>query len=374
MKNIAFLIFAIWTFIACSSSQKPPKRSSKVVIGYLFPGNRLIKEDISASKLTHINYAFANIIDGRMVEGYEADSANFAVLNRLKRKNSALKILVSVGGWGWSGEFSDMALNKESRRHFVESAVDFLLKHNLDGLDIDWEYPGMPGAGNTHRPQDKENFTLLLKECREALDAIDRSKHYLLTIAAAASPVFLETTDMDKAAQYLDFVNLMTYDFAGAWDSIVRHHANLYPSEFYEGGNSVSETVDRFISDGVPADKLVVGVPFYGRGWKKVKKKNSGLGGVGEGLENVNLVYQSILENVLSNKKFEKHWDNSAKAPYLFNEEERVFITYENPKSLGLKCQYIRNTGLKGVMFWEYFDDSKECLLSVINTELHRRD
>lgn len=370
MKLVVLFILSVCAVSACAPSEELRENESKVVIGYVFPGNRIIKEDISAQKLTHINYAFANIKDGVMVEGFEADSANFVVLNKLKAKNPSLKILISVGGWGWSGGFSNMALTAESRKKFIQSAVGFVVKHNLDGLDIDWEYPGMPGAGNPHRPEDKENFSLLLKECREALDSVPGNKYYLLTIAAAASPRFLETTDMPEVAIYLDLINLMTYDFAGAWDATVRHHANLFPSEYYEGGNSVSETVARFIAKGVPAKKLVVGVPFYGRGWQNIEQKNDGLGGTGNGIENLNLSFQNLVDNYLSNPDFKQGWDPSAKAPYLFSESEKIFITYENPESLKLKCQYINHSGLRGVMFWEYFDDADQTLVSVLNSEL----
>jgi chitinase len=362
---------------ACSSTEKTIDSSLKpvtrAVIAYVFPGNLVLESDeIAAGKLTHVNYAFANIQDGEMVEGYEADSANFVVLNRLKKDNPSLKILVSVGGWGWSGGFSDMALTKESRTRFIQSALAFIERHRLDGLDIDWEYPGLPGAGNTHRPEDKENFTLLLKECRSALDAADESKHYLLTIAAAASSDFLEKTNMQEASQYLDMVNLMTYDFAGEWDDAVRHHANLYPSEYYELGNSVSETVSRFIKVGVPAEKMVVGVPFYGRGWRNCATVNDGIGQSGDGLSNVNLSYRNLKTNYLSDSAYKQGWDDSAKAPYLFNEDERIFITYENPRSLHLKCGFVKDNNLKGVMFWEYFGDYDEELLSAISGEMIR--
>jgi chitinase len=375
-KFFSFLLIGIG-ISACSSSEKTldpsknPESQDKVVIGYVFPGNTVIQENaIAAGNLTHINYAFANIEDGKMVEGYDADSANFVVLNRLKKDNPSLKILISVGGWGWSGGFSDMALTQERRARFIQSALDFIVKHQLDGLDIDWEYPGLPGAGNPYRPEDKENFTSLLKECRNALDSVGNSKRYLLTIAAAASSAYPEKTNMQEASRYLDMVNLMTYDFAGEWDNVARHHANLYPSEYYEWGNSVSETVSKFIQEGVPAEKLVVGVPFYGRGWKNVDSVNDGLGQPATGLQNVNLSYRNLKKSYLSDPAFKKGWDDSAKAPYLLNEDEGIFITYENLQSLQLKCDFARDKNLKGVMFWEYFKDYDEELLKVLSREM----
>ena len=116
--------------------------SEKAVIGYIYSPNRpLVPSDVAAEKLTHINYAFANIKNGLMVEGYAGDPENYRTLNNLKERNPKLKILVSVGGWTWSGGFSDMALTPQSRKRFIDSAVAFLDRHRLDGLDVDWEYP-----------------------------------------------------------------------------------------------------------------------------------------------------------------------------------------------------------------------------------------
>ncbi len=133
---------------------------SQEIIAYVFVKDRVLQPDeIDASKLTRINYAFANIVGGQMVEGFADDRDNFQILNSLKNRNPRLKVLVSVGGWTWSGGFSDMALTRESRRKFIESALFFIRSHNLDGLDIDWEYPGMMGDNNRFRPEDKQNYT-----------------------------------------------------------------------------------------------------------------------------------------------------------------------------------------------------------------------
>ena len=141
------------------------------IIGYVFPQDAVLNPtDIMAEELTRINYAFANVKGGQVVEGFSHDRENFAVLNGLKMRNPDLKILVSVGGWTWSGAFSDASLTKESRKTFIESAVAFVAKYNLDGLDIDWEYPGLIGNGNVFCQEDKQNYTALLKELRQAFN------------------------------------------------------------------------------------------------------------------------------------------------------------------------------------------------------------
>jgi len=209
----------------------PPDPMRPVVIAYVFAKDASIDPaEIAAEKLTHINYAFADIKDGKVVEGFSRDSENFKTLTGLRQRNPRLRILVSVGGWTWSGGFSDAALTAESRRRFAQSALAFVERHDLDGFDVDWEYPGLPGYGNPHRPEDKENFTALLRELRRGLDRAGarKGRRYLLTFAAGAFPDFIGHTEMKKVQALVDFVNLMTYDFREAdADPIAGHHANL---------------------------------------------------------------------------------------------------------------------------------------------------
>jgi chitinase len=189
---------------------------AQAVVAYVFPQNQIIQTgEIAVRKLTRINYAFANIKDGRMVEGFSTDAQNFALLEALKKQNLSLTVLVSVGGWLWSGNFSDMTLTRESRAVFIQSAVDFIERYHLDGLDVDWEYPGLPGAGNHFRPEDKQNYTLLLKELRERFSSEEKTLHrrLYLTVAAGATSDVLAHTEMGEAQKYVDTVNLMTYDY-----------------------------------------------------------------------------------------------------------------------------------------------------------------
>ena len=168
-----------------------------------------------------------------MVEGSPRDAENLEVLTGLRQDYPHLKILVSVGGWTWSKGFSDAALTARSRRLFAASAVDFVKRHDLDGLDVDWEYPGLQGDANPHRPEDKENFTALMTDLRAALDregGARRGKHLLLTFAAGAFPDFVAHTEMAKVQAAVDYVNLMTYDFRVASPGEpAGHHANLTP-------------------------------------------------------------------------------------------------------------------------------------------------
>jgi chitinase len=350
------------------------RTSDRVIIAYLFPQERVIDPgEIAAEKLTHINYAFADVKDGKVVEGFSHDAENFKVLAGLRKRNPQLRILVSVGGWTWSGAFSDMALTPKSRLPFVESAVDFVRRHDLDGFDVDWEYPGLPGNGNPHRPEDTANFTALMAELRAALDAQGKKtgRRYLLTFAAGAFSDFLAHTEMDKVQASVDFVNLMTYDFREAeGDPVAGHHANLYPHPSDPKKLSADRAVREFLAVGVPPGKLVLGVPFYGRAWGEVGAKDKGLYQPGKALtERLDTKYPN-LAGLVGKGGWVREWDDVAQAAFLWNADKRTFVSYEDPESLRRKCRYVREGGLAGVMFWEYTVDGTGQLLGTLFTEL----
>ena len=246
-------------------------RNPEQIIGYVFAKDAVLNPaDIKAEELTRINYAFANVKDGRVVEGFAHDAENFAVLNGLKARNPPLKILISVGGWTWSGAFSDAALTKESRQIFVESAVAFVAKYQLDGLDIDWEYPGLIGNGNVFRPEDKQNYTALLKELRRAFNQEGKQlgRRLYTSVAAGADADFASHTELRKVAHEVDSVNLMSYDYyEPSDDKITGHHSPLFTNANDPKHISTDNSVKLYLAAGVPASKLVLGVPFYGHAW-----------------------------------------------------------------------------------------------------------
>jgi len=197
-------MLAVAGILSCCSllsAGTAPIAAGPAIIAYVFARNGILPPgEIDAAKLTRVNYAFANLQGGRIVTGYPSDADNLAALLALKRKNPALTVLVSVGGWLWSDNFSDMALTRKSRRLFIESVVEFVDRYKLDGLDIDWEYPGMTGAGHTYRPEDKQNYTLLLKELRKRFNHEEKKlqRRLFLTIATGASSEFLAHTERKK--------------------------------------------------------------------------------------------------------------------------------------------------------------------------------
>lgn len=344
------------------------------VIAYVFPQHQLIQPgDIAARKLTRINYAFANLQGGKIVNGFAEDDRNIPALVALRKENPSLKVLVSVGGWLWSGNFSDMALTKQSRELFIDSVVTFIDNYQLDGLDIDWEYPGMVGAGNHFRPEDKQNYTQLLKELRKRFDHEEKTLHHplLLSVAAGASKEFLDHTEMGEVQKYLDSVNLMAYDYYEPdSDTMTGHHAPLYTNPSDPKKISADQSVREYEKAGVPPAKIVLGVPFYGHVWEQVQDINHGLYQPGKPVPNAFASYGNITATML-NHGYERYWDAAASAPYLYSAEQKIFVSFEDPESLRLKSSYVLGHQLGGIMFWDYSGDPSGALLDTIDQGLH---
>jgi chitinase len=369
--------FALCSAIAlsCFSFAGPRNPEKLEVTGYVFTrGTALAPGQVDAQYLTRINYAFANIQGGRVVLGAPADAQNFAQLTALRKLNPRLTVLVSVGGWLWSTNFSDMALTAQSRRAFEDSVMEFLAHYDLDGLDIDWEYPGLLGAGHPFRAEDKQNFTALLEELRTRFDAESRRTHrrLYLTIAMGAGDDVLAHSEMRKVGRSVDTVNLMTYDYyeAGS-DPTTGHHAPLFANPADPKKISSDETVRAYEKAGVPAQKILLGVPFYGREWGEVPNVKHGLFQPGKVIPGAYAPYSAIEANMLGEGQgFTRYWDDAAKTPYLYNAEKHIFVSYEDPESLKAKCKYIRERKLGGVMFWEYFGDPDGTLLKTLGAEM----
>jgi chitinase len=278
----------------------------------------------------------------------------------LKQRNPSIRLLVSVGGWGGDG-FSDAALTDTSRRKFADSIAEFINRYGLDGIDLDWEYPGQPGPGIKFRPEDKENFTLMLKAVRERLDSLSRENRrrkadrYTLSIATAGGRYF-EHTEMNRLHVYVDWINMMTYDFFTSGSKTTGHHSSLTATEAMTA---------QHLAAGLPSRKLVVGVPFYGRSWTGVDPVNYGLSQPFEKYF-LDLSYEQIERDYNGKQGFVRFRDDKAHAPYLWNAESRTFVSYDDPQSLKDKAAFIRKQHLGGVMYWEHSHDPGEVLLDVL--------
>ena len=322
---------------------------------------------ISAEKLTHINYAFGKISeDGDVIIDERNAPAHFSQLQALKARNPKLKVILSIGGWG-ADNFSLAAFNATTRRRFTDGAIALLKRYALDGLDLDWEYPGQPGPGIKYLEEDKENFTALLKTLREELDRLSDERRrsgddrYTLSIATAGG-VYFQHTEMDRLYRYVDWINIMAYDFAGAWSKTTTHHAGLFGLVPYP---SAEGFVKQHLAAGIPSRKLVLGVPLYGRAWCGVTQTNDGLHQAVEDYAG-GFPYSTLVRDYVDRNGFNRHWDRAAQAPFLWNRESGIFISYEDPESMREKARFVKQHNLGGVMYWEHSEDPEETLLTTL--------
>lgn len=371
----AGLLFALSSICVPCLFAAAKKPQQPVVIAYVFAQNNVIQPgQIAAQKLTRINYAFANIKDGVVVDGFPSDAANFAALNALKQQNPSLTVLVSVGGWLWSANFSDAVLTRQSRQKFIDSAVAFIEKYNLDGLDIDWEYPGQVGAGNHFRPEDKQNYTEVLKELRQRFDAEGKklNRHLYLSIASGSDRDWFEHTEMGKVQKYVDTINLMAYDFyEPGSEPTTGHNAPLFTDPRDPKHVSADESVHAYEQAGVSPAKIVLGVPFYGHEWGDVPDQNHGLFQPGKPVPNAYANFGNVTATMLKpDSGFVRYWDADSAVPYLYNEAQHIFVSYDDPQSMTLKCQYALDHKLGGIMFWDYEGDPTGALLDAIDRTL----
>jgi chitinase len=367
----------------------------------------------SAARLDVINYAFGNVApdaDGNVVckladewadyqVSWTADQSvtgeevtwprpilgNFQQLQALKTLYPSLKVLISLGGWTFSKYFSDAALTDESREQFVSSCVDLFIKGNLpdpgwggmggpgaaagvfDGIDLDWEWPGSEGnPGNIIRPEDKQNFTKLVDEFRNQLDDYGETtgEDYLLTAFLPAARAKIDAGfEVGKIFDSLDFGTVQGYDLHGAWETLTNHQANLYTSKEDPSSPkfSVDDTVRAYLAGGAPAAELVIGVPFYSRGWTGVAATNRGLyqpsSGPAPGTWESGVDDYKVTRNLLSSG-FTRYWDGKAFASWLF--DGTTFWTFDDPNVMKHKADYVRKEGLGGIMFWELSGDTPD--------------
>ncbi|WP_342315673.1 glycoside hydrolase family 18 protein [Lysobacter sp. FW306-1B-D06B] len=360
--------------------------AAEPIIGAYYPGGSAARYPVSkipADTVTHVFYAFARIEDGRCVVAPDA-AAHFKALAELKRRHPKLRTLISIGGWE-AGGFSDAALTAESRERFVSSCMAMFFdthRGSFDGVDIDWEFPVYGGPKEiTARPEDRRNMTLLAQEFRVQLDkrGAQDGKTFLLTAALPAGRMQSDgpydparSFDLAALGRTLDFINLMTYDMGTAFSTVSTFNAPLrevpqdpLPAELRRY-NNVEGAVEFYRAHGVSADKLVLGVPFYGRGFRVKDADNDGLYrpytepyAAGD--------WREIRAKLLDNPKWKRHWHPVAQTPYLFNADERVFVSYENPESIDLRSQLAKEHGLRGVFMWELTgDDEQHSLLKAM--------
>lgn len=323
------------------------------IIGYVCDKNLpgVTRED--ALILDTINIAFGHVAKDFTLETDELKHMDSLAV--IRSYNPEIKIVLSVGGWG-AGGFSLMSRTEEGRRKFACSCAEYARVHELDGIDIDWEYPCNDSAEIDADPSDRVNFTLLLEELRRALGS-DK----ILSIAAGAGEYFIRDTQMDRVAEICTYVQLMTYDMRSGFCTQAGHHTAPFASEGDESKCDTRTVAEMFMRAGVPAEKLVLGAAFYSRRWDGVPNVNLGLFTQAETVGQYGPGYAELKKDYIDKNGFTRYFDETAKAPFLFNGSS--FISYDDPVSIRAKCEYLKNEGMPGIMYWEHgCDDTRELL------------
>lgn len=381
--------------------------------------------DIPTADYTHVNYAFgklpsagkcaindpvadytlrvsaANSVNGTRDGTNQKLRGNFNQLRLLKAAHPGLKVFISIGGWTLSKYFSDIAATSAGRKAFAKSCIALFLKGNLpvqnnaggtgvakgvfDGIDIDWEFPvtgGLPG--NHYRAADRHNATLLFKEFRRQLNAYGeiRGKHFLLTAALPAGNVANSRYELSNVAAILDWINVMTYDMHGPWDPTTDFGSPFARDPADTAGSTaftVKGTIAYFRGNGVPASKLVVGVPFYAYQYSGVDSDDSGLyqpfdnaalDGNGNWTTLINPTYHDLVDvgqavtspssgTPVGQSGFDRIFGTTVFEPWLWNPDLHggTFITYEDRQSIAKRVAYVQSQGLRGLMVWEVSQD-----------------
>ncbi len=349
---------------------------TKRLVGYFPAGDFRTRNysvnDIPAGLLSHVIYAFANVTAAGDCDHVSKtdDQVNFPQLLDLKANYPRLRVLISVGGASHSTNFSAVCADATLRPQFAQSCVQFMTQNGFDGIDIDWEFPGAEDSGN---------FTSLLRELRSELQAQGESdgRNYLLTMAAPAGPGNITNLQLPLIHPFLDWINLMTYDFSTAFSHKTNFVAPLFT---YQGALNVNAAVNSYLEAGVPADKIVMGVRFVGTGWQGVGPGNNGLyqtdSGPAPGTWDLPTMapsgsfgYQDIEDNYLPS--YTRSWDKEAKVPWLYNAATGIMISYEDTASLTAKVDYILLNKLGGIMIWELgADDDTGNLVNTVASAL----
>lgn len=352
-------------------TQNDGYRAVAYFVNWAIYGRKHRPQDIPVHNLTHILYAFANV---RPETGevylsdtwadreihFDGDKWNepgnnlYGCLNQLyllKQKNRALKVLLSIGGWTYSANFSSPASIEAGRKKFADSALEILMNYGFDGLDIDWEYPSSP--------TEAQNYVQLLKTCRETLDSYSHKfleeHHFALTVAAPAGPINYKKMNIKGMDRYLDFWNLMAYDYAGSWSQTAAHQTNLYYSESNCAATpfSTDQAVSYYKDQGVASSKIVLGMPLYGRAFNNTEGPGRRFDDVGEGTWEKGVIDYKQLP--LAGAKEE--YDEYSHASYSYDPSIKRMVSYDTVRMAKKKAIWIKQQNLGGGMWWETSSD-----------------
>ncbi|KAI8641240.1 glycoside hydrolase superfamily [Parasitella parasitica] len=379
--------------------------NDKVIVGY-FPNwlyGRFTPANIDFSKYTHIYYAFAiQNTDNKPTwsdSGLFDEYVQYGFPKLVSLAHAAgVKVMVSVGGWSGSTHFSPMAASDNNRATWIQWNVDFISKYGTDGVDIDWEYPTAKGAGcNAVSDNDVENLNTLVKELRTALTSSFPKNYKEITMAVHISPFGGSTavTDVSGFVPYVDRFHVMTFDVNGAWNSTSGPNAPFHSQPGHGYAYGFAEGIELWHAAGVPYNKLAGGIPFYGRAQTltvtsdPTTQYNSAVSPtppLGDSFDGpwanqfcssdtsqasgvwrwANMRSQGLLSSpTTAASPWIRHFDNITQTPWLYNPQNKQFISYDDPISLGVKTDFALSKGLAGLFCWSIEQENGELLNAI---------
>lgn len=345
MKKALFVCF-LFCFIS-AKAQKPYK-----IIAY-YTGNGEAIKQWPVEKLTHIIFSFLKIQNDTLTFRDQNQATSLKQLVALKKNYPTLKIMVAIGGWGGCAPCSDLFASDSHRKMFAKTTVALFKQYGIDGLDLDWEYPAIEGyPGHRFTAADKNNFTELIKALRQEM-----GNNYLLSFAAGGFVKYLEeSVNWKSIIPLVDFVNLMTYDLVGGYSKVTGHHTPLHGN--IPGQESTSKCVNWLLRKNLPAGKLIIGAAMYARVWEHLPVTKHPLYQFGDFKRGV--AYADFETYFSDSSGYKYYWDRNAMAPYQYNEQQHLFATFDDNRSIKEKTKFIRRKKLGGIMFWELGKDKKE--------------
>lgn len=353
MNKIPLLLLFLFT-------QKTVAQSGNICITAYYAGPAQQLDSFPTEKLTHLIFSFGHLSGNRLHISNAGDTACIQKMVGLKQKNPGLKIILSLGGWGGCYSCSPVFANQQARKEFAASVKELTDYFNTDGIDLDWEYPAIPGhPGHPYAAADKKNFTALVSSLRKALGPAKE-----ISFAAGGFNQFIDSSiEWKKVMRLADKVYVMSYDLVHGFSTQSGHHTPLYSTAAQEA--SADNAINRILAAGVPSHKIVIGAAFYARMFAVTDTLNKGLYRPGNFYRGIS--HPHLYDTLTAANGFTQYWDEVAKAPYAFNPERKILVTYDDSLSVSLKTKYAISKKLGGIMFWQLADDAyKNGLLDAI--------